>query len=283
MSYSLNSLYREVGISKQAVSQYMHRQRMFDSKVEELVLAADLLREEHPGCGVEKMYYTLQPDFIGRDRFIELMMDLGYRVRQIKNYHRTTFSGSIYYPNLIQGMRITRPNVVWQSDITYIRVGDSFYYVVFIIDVYTKRIVGYAVSDHLRATANLQALRMALVVYGAPEVHHSDRGSQYTCKDYIVLLQSNEVKISMGLTAQDNAYAERINQTIKNEYLAYWKPTSFNALKRDVQRAVEHYNTKRIHNHLSRMTPLDFEAHWQTLSEELRPVETIFNPNQLYP
>ncbi|WP_046759411.1 hypothetical protein, partial [Kordia jejudonensis] len=89
MSYSLNNLYKTIGISKQAVSQYQKRQDIFDIKLLQLITEADELREEHPGCGVEKMYYSLAPNFIGRDRFVETMMELGYRLKRKKNYKRT--------------------------------------------------------------------------------------------------------------------------------------------------------------------------------------------------
>ena len=137
MSYSLNQLYKVVGISKQAVAQYQKRQAVFDAKLLALVTQADQLRAEHPGCGVEKMYYTLAPDFIGRDRFIETMMQLGYGVKRKKNYKRTTIAGKLYYPNLIKGIRVNAPNTIWQSDITYTPIADKHYYAVFIIDVYT--------------------------------------------------------------------------------------------------------------------------------------------------
>ena len=153
----MNNLYKEAGLSKQAIAQYGMRQKIFDNKVELLVLEADELREEHPGCGVEKMYYTLQPNFIGRDRFVELMLELGYRLKRKKNYRRTTIASKIYYPNLIKGMQVNRPSMIWQSDITYIPIGNRHYYAVFIIDVYTKKIVGYKVSDNMRAQANMDA------------------------------------------------------------------------------------------------------------------------------
>lgn len=172
----MNQLYRTIGISKQAVHQYAKRQAVFDKKVMGLVMEADQLREDHPGCGVEKMYDTLRPDFMGRDRFVETFMELGYRLKRRKNFKRTTFSSHVSYPNLIKGMKVNAPSVIWQSDITYIRVGEKFYYAVFIIDVYTKKIVGHQVSDHMRASANVKALQMALKSNGAPRIHHSDRG-----------------------------------------------------------------------------------------------------------
>src|SRR5690606_978549 len=201
MSFSLNSLYKEAGLSKQAIAQYRARQKAFDAKTAQLVLEADELRREHPGCGVEKMYHTLRPDFMGRDRFIELMMELGYRLKRKKNYRRTTIASKIHYPNLIKGMEIDRPSMVWQSDITYIPIGNRHYYAVFIIDVYTKNIIGHKVSDNMRVQANMDALNIALKENRAPEVNHSDRGSQYTYKGYTGLLKRHGRRISMALSA----------------------------------------------------------------------------------
>lgn len=226
----MNQLYNTLGISKQAVYQYAKRQLVFDNKVSTLLIEAETLRKEHPGCGVEKMYITLKPDFIGRDRFIDLFMGLGFRLKKKRNYKRTTYASSIYYPNLIKGMKVFAPSMVWQSDITYIYVEEKFYYAVFIIDIYSKKIVGYQVSDHMRATANVKALEMALKRNKAPMIHHSDRGGQYIYKEYIKVLNDSESQISMALSAQDNAYAERINRTIKEEYLDYWKPKNFEQL-----------------------------------------------------
>ena len=273
----MNKLYKTIGVSKQAVYQYAKRQHIFDTNVSNLVTEAEELRYEHPGCGVEKMYDTLKPDFIGRDRFVDTMMDLGFRVKRRRNYKRTTISSKIYYPNLIKGMEVNRPSQIWQSDITYIPVGGKHYYAVFIIDVYTKKIVGYQVSDHMRATANVQALQMALSKHPPPEVHHSDRGSQYIYKDYISLLKKQASQISMALSAQDNAYAERINRTIKEEYIDHWKPKTFSELKRFVKKAVIQYNVRRPHNNLEKRSPIEFEKQWSTMKDNNKPKLTIFN------
>lgn len=273
----MSLFYKTIGLSKQAVHQYSNRQAVFDKKVNQLIIEADELRAEHPGCGVEKMYYTLRPDFIGRDRFIDLFMDIGYRVKRNRNYRRTTYASKFYYPNLIKGMIVRSPSVIWQSDITYIDVNGRFYYAVFIIDVYTKKIVGYQVSNHMRATANIKALNMALREHPPPRIHHSDRGSQYVYSKYLELLKANNCSISMGLTAQDNAYAERINLTIKDEYLKHWKPQSFVQLKSQVKKAVNNYNLKRIHNEINRKTPNEFEYQCFNSSIENSPKLIIFN------
>jgi len=280
MIFSLNSLYAVAGISKQAVCNYEKRRSKYDQNVIRLISEAEYLREEHPGCGVEKMYYTLKPDFIGRDRFIDLFMSLGFRLNNPKNYYRTTRGGKVYYPNLIQGMLIHSPSQVWQSDITYYRIEDRFYYVVFIIDVYTKKIVGYNVADNMRAEANMFALNTALVDHRHPTIHHSDRGSQYIYKPYVDLLTGLNTYISMGLTGMDNAYAERINQTIKHEYLKHWQPRSFSELRSMTCKAVNNYNNKRIHNNLGRMTPVNFEEKVLNLSKHDRPMAIIYTDGQ---
>lgn len=260
MNSSLSQLYKAIDISKQAVYQYQGRQKVFDQKISNLLIEVEELRSEHPGCGVEKMYDSLKPEFIGRDRFIETFMSLGFRVKKIKNYQRTTIPTSHKYPNLIEGLVVNKENMVWQSDITYFDINGKFYYLVFIIDVYSRKIVGYAISNHLRAEANIRALKMALRDRPAPTIHHSDRGSQYIAKNYVKILNDNGTNISMGLKAQDNAYAERINGIIKNEYLKYKQIKSLNQLKLNVKKSVDHYNKRRIHRSLPNKTsPNKFE------------------------
>lgn len=264
MKPSLNSLYRLLGISKQTIHQQRTRQLRFESKLAELVIQVDALRLEHPGCGVEKMYYSLRPDFLGRDRFVDILMDLGYRIKRPKNYTKTTLSVSSKYENLIRGLLVRHINQVVQTDISYFLIKETYYYLVFIIDVYSKRIVGYQASNHMRASANRTALGQMIDLRGEQAlkamIHHSDRGSQYNEKRYIGMLEQLGCHISMGQKAQDNAYAERINGIIKNEYLYLWKIVSLRQLKKQLHKAVQHYNHKRPHMHLPhRMTPVEFE------------------------
>ena len=272
----MNQLYQALGISKQAVHKQAHAQKRHQAHLAGLVARADELRKVHPGCGVEKMYHVLKPEFMGRDRFIDTFMALGYRLKRPRNYRRTTIAGSLYHPNLIAGMQIQAPGTVWQSDITYIPLHNRHYYAVFIIDVYTRKIVGYALSDHMRASANLRALKMALNTHKAPLIHHSDRGSQYISKEYTNLLKSHGTRISMGLIAQDNAYAERINRTIKEEYLDRWQLDSFEKLKQAVNKAVRHYNTQRPHLSLGRQCPGQFYLKCKDTPDEKQPCFTIF-------
>lgn len=269
-----------LGITKQAVYQHKQRAELFDIRLNDLIIHVDELRKEHPGCGVEKMYKTLKPDFLGRDKFIEIFMNIGYRVKRLKNYVRTTIPTHLKYPNLIEGMLVNKPNQVWQSDITYFYLNGRFYYIVFILDVYTRKIAGYKISDNMRAEANIAALKQAVrsqknSLEGL--IHHSDRGGQYVDKTYLKLLEDNRIVVSMGLKAQDNAYAERINGIIKNEYLKRWKIKSFLDLKRKLNKAVRHYNGKRFHSSLPNdLAPANFEKSLLDLYSQKRPKVIIY-------
>lgn len=279
MNYSLNALYWVAGVSKQAVWAHFKGEARQLALLRKLMKRVDERRAQHPGCGLEKLYWHLQPAGIGRDRFCSVMMELGYGLRRTPNKMRTTVPAHKVFENLIEGRVITGPNQVWQSDITYINVAGRFYYLTFIIDVYSRRIVGYAISKSLRAEANLRALKQALSSCQPHErqglVHHSDRGSQYTDGRYLALLRSHNMLISMGKIAQDNAFAERINGTIKNEYLLAKQPQCFRQLKRLAKQAVNDYNTIRSHNALGRKTPEAYEQEWAKLKPQQRTVETI--------
>lgn len=247
----------------------------------DLVRQVDTIREDHPGCGVEKLYRTLKPEYMGRDKFCNIFMDLGYGIRRVKNYRRTTIPVHLDYPNLIEGMRVNAPYQVVQSDITYFDLGTELYYIVFIIDVYTKEILGYSLGDNMRKEANIKSMKMALKDVNPEQrkrmIHHSDRGSQYGSREYKKLLKDNGILISMGVKAQDNAYAERINGTIKDEYLKRWDIVDFKDLKRRLKNAVNHYNSTRIHNNLiNDYSPLEFKEKLVNLNPQERPTEIIY-------
>lgn len=279
MSSSLNQLYQMVGLSKQAVAQYGQRQAIFWQEVASLEVLIQQIRKVHGGCGLEKLYYRLRPRSMGRDRFIAIFRGLGYGLKKRPYQPKTTIKGRFAYPNLIAGMAVLGPNQVWQTDLTYQWVGQRYYYLIFIIDIYTKRVLGYGAFDHMRVEANVEVLQMALAAWPkealAGLIHHSDRGSQYIAKAYTQRLKKAQIHISMGLTGRENAYAERINGIIKNEYLAYKQLASFKALKRELRIAVKDYNAARPHQNLARMTPLAFENAYRQQKLKQIPISLI--------
>jgi transposase InsO family protein len=275
----MNAVYKISGVTKQAFHKQAGRQIFYSEQLVDLQTQVDEIRSLHPGCGLEKLYDTLKPSWLGRDKFVSTFMRLGYRVSKKVNFTRTTTPACMRYPNLIEGLLVWDKNRVWQTDITYFEVAGSFCYIVFIIDIYTKVIRGYQASDHMRAEANLRALQMALRdgknVVGL--IHHSDRGSQYVDTQYRTYLNQCGIHISMGVIAQDNAYAERVNGIIKNEYLRYRTISTLADLRKEVKKAVDHYNEKRIHRHLpGKQSPREFELQLVHLNTRNRPKVIVY-------
>ena len=272
------------GISKQAHAQALRRAKVL-SKKEALYLGFMYeIRDLHPGMGLRKMYEQFQPEGIGRDAFIALGLREGLRLRTISNPTRTTWSiKSNRYPNLLAGRRFTAVNQIWASDIFYFQIGARHYYVVLIMDVYSRRIIGYSAADNLRAENNIEALRMALNLRGIDDyknklIHHSDKGSQYISDDYTNLLEEFGIRISMCTDVLENAHMERVNGTIKNDYLARWNIKHPYTLAGYLKKAVDSYN-HRAHDSLGKKTPIEFETYVKELSEEEKPVLEIFTIN----
>ena len=282
------------GISKQAHAQALKRAKVLRKKEALYIGFMYDIRDLHPGMGLRKMYEQFQPEGIGRDAFIALGLREGLRLRTISNPTRTTWSiKSNRYPNLLVGKKFTDVNQIWASDIFYFQIRSKHYYVVLIMDVYSRRIIGYSAADNLRAHNNIEALRMALNLRGIDDyqnklIHHSDRGSQYISDNYTNLLDAFGIQISMCTDVLENAHMERANGTIKNDYLARWNIKHPLTLAGYLKKAVHNYN-HRAHDSIGKKTPIEFETYVKELSEEEKTVLRIFtinnhiseNPNQL--
>lgn len=272
----MKDVYEVAGITKQALHQHRIRELQRGTKAYEFFEQADKIREEHPKAGCRKMALDLSCKGWGRDKTEQLLLHNGYRVYYPPNYTRTTYAQHhLYYPNLIEGLELTDINKVVQTDITYYRVKERFYYLVFLIDVYSRRIVGYAVNKTMQAEGNIKALRMLFRTRAGSclkqMIHHSDRGGQYIDCQYRQLLIDKGIEISMCVEAWQNAYSERINRTIKEEYLDEWEIKDYQTLSRCVAKAVKHYNNKRRHQNLRWKSPLQFENEVENLSKDQRP------------
>jgi putative transposase len=167
---------------------------------------------------------------------------------------RTTNSNHEHprYENQVKELEVTRPNQVWVADITYIALGSGFVYLAVIMDVFTRSIRGWALSRSIDGDLTLTALKRALAV-GPPEIHHSDQGVQYAAADYVALLKSQEVAISMAAVGcpEENDYAERLMRTIKEEHVSLTEYSDFADAKAQIDRFLnEVYQHKRIHSSL---------------------------------
>lgn len=266
----MNQLFRYISYSKQAFHQKMDRM-LLQQELELLLLPIITeMRAEHPGVAARQLYFILRPEGIGRDKFEQICFRNGFKLERLKSWQRTTdSSGVIRFPNLVAGIEFTAINQVWVSDITYYQMGQRFYYLTFIMDNYSRMIVGYSVSKQLLTEqTTLPALQMALE-YRKPKpglIFHSDGGGQYYCKSFLKLTKAYKIKNSMCEVAYENPYAERVNGTIKNQYLKGYNPQIFNELMRMTEKAIYNYNNVRPHKSLKKQTPVGFE---KQLSDEI--------------
>jgi len=179
---------------------------------------------------------------------------------------RTTNSEHPYprYKNLVKDMKITGPDQVWVSDVTYVRLGSGFVYLAIVMDVYTRVIRGWHMSKALDQSLTLDALNMALGDHVA-EIHHSDQGVQYAAHAYIDRLRTFHVQISMAAVgeAEENGYAERFMRTIKEEEVDLSDYLDYADAQNQIGHFIEDvYNQKRIHSSLGYLTPAEFEDTW---------------------
>lgn len=258
-------LYDLLGISKQAHWKYMLSYMVFQQNKDLISRSMLHLRQLHAKMGAKKMYTVLAPDCMGRDTFIDLYSELDLQLKRERSYTRTTFStpGS-KYTNLTVNRSFTDINELWSSDITYFPIGIKVYlYITFIIDVYSRMILGYCVSPDLSASACIKALEMALDARKKPGyinlIHHSDKGTQYTSNAYTGLLERFGIKISMCDSVYENTHIERVNGIIKNEYLAHMGIKNLTDCQRTLNKAVKLYNTVRPHWSLGGVTPEAYE------------------------
>jgi transposase InsO family protein len=166
------------------------------------------------------------------------------------------------FENLLPGWELTGVNQVWASDITYYQIGDCFYFLTFIIDLYSRVIVGYSVAvDLSTSSTTIPALTMSLknrkIQSGL--IFHSDGGGQYYCKTWLQLTSINKIRNSMCESPYENAHAERINGIIKNDYLSGYGPTNYLELVTMTKKAVTKYNTEKPHGSLGYLSPYNFE------------------------
>jgi putative transposase len=293
----MKQLYLLASISKQAHHQGVQRLHTQSQKEQVYVRLIEEVRSIHPGMGLRTMYDMAAPDGIGRDAFIALGLREGYRLKAVEQHTRTTQSiKTNRYTNLLSGRRFTTVNQLWSSDITYVYCLNRFYYLSLIMDVYSRRIIGYHLADNLRADNNFSALKMALHLRGITDyehtlIHHSDKGSQYASDLYTDTLGDYGISISMCSEVYENTHIERVNDTIKNQYLLRMEISSERQLQQRVAKVMETYNTQRPHQSLpGRMTPVAYEQYLTTVAMPDRIKMQIYtvqkdhqheDPNQL--
>jgi putative transposase len=256
------------GVTRQAY--YQSKNRLLIELIGQEILMAEIntIRKDHKRLGGRKLFFMLEGFMenhqikMGRDAFFDLLRDHNLLIKQRKRYHVTTNSNHWMkkYPNLIKDLEPLGSNHIWVSDITYWKTKAGHFYISFITDAYSRKIVGYHVADTMEAVESVAALKMAIMRLN-PEVtgliHHSDRGSQYCSSTYVGTLSKRGIKISMTENGDplENAIAERINGIIKGEYLFDYEIKTLFKAKEVLKSVVKLYNEERPHSSISNATP----------------------------
>lgn len=248
---------------------YKSRSKQDSDQVSDSIILEMVQQERHqqPRLGGKKLYWLLQKDIhqnyphFGRDKFLELLRKHDLLIGRKRQYRKTTNSYHHFYKhkNLIKEKSPNAPCQVWASDITYLRTERGFVYLSLLTDMYSRKIVGWEVSNSLSIEGSVQALKRALKCNPLREqlIHHSDRGIQYCSHDYVKILKKNKVAISMTEEnhCYENALAERVNGILKDEYLLDRTFKDLNHARKACKEAVMLYNTRRPHWALKFKTP----------------------------
>jgi putative transposase len=253
-------------------SSYYYRAGQPDDQ--EVKVAIQTVAGEWPTYGYRRVTAQLRREgwTVNRKRVGRLMRSMGLQLKAARKTQNTTDSTHSFprYPNLVQDLAIVRPDQVWVSDITYIRLRCEFVYLAVIMDVFTRCIRGWHLGRSLDQVLTLRALDRALAE-GAPEIHHSDQGIQYAATVYVQRLEAVGAQISMAETgaAWQNGYAERLMRTIKEEEVDLSDYEDYTDALGQLRRFLNDvYMHKRIHSALGYLTPVEFEERWQRVHEQ---------------
>lgn len=263
---SLSRSCRLFGISRQAVYQSRHRSQQRTEELSRIKPLVQTVRMQMPRLGTRKLYYLLKEEFVrngikvGRDALFDYLRAEHLLIKPKKNYTKTTNSKHWLrkYPNLLNDREAVRPEEVFVSDITYIKSRERTHYLSLVTDAYSRKIMGYHLSDDMSAEHMVKALRFAVKNRKTTKelIHHSDRGLQYCSAIYQNELNDHQIIPSMtdGYDCYQNALAERMNGILKNEFLNN-KCNTGKELEVLIKESVEIYNNRRPHLSLNFKTP----------------------------
>lgn len=281
LGVKMNEVYHIAGISRQyyhkASKKHCYEAPMWQ-RLKEMV---EEYRVDRPQSSARKIHRDLKITEVGINRFEKFVSAIGLSVKRRRSHIKTTRPGSRQYPNLVNGLEIDGINQLWVSDITYFITPEKTLYIVFIFDVYSRKIIGRSASDNMMALNNEKALQMAYRLRGQSHfenlIHHSDKGSQYGANVYTKMLLDANIKISMANNCLENPYAERINGIIKNDYLIAHDIRNLSDLKKALPKCVELYNTYPHGKLKGNQNPCAFEESLKLLGGQKGEIMKLYN------
>lgn len=214
---------------------------------------------DHPTYGVLQMQdYLLDEGYcINEKRARRLLRKMGIMAIYPKRNLSKLLHAKYVHPYLLRGLPIDRKNQVWAIDITYIPMAKGVMYLTAVIDIYSRYVVGWGLSNTLDADSSIKVLKAAISNHGKPEIVNSDQGSQFTCEQWVALLNDSNIRISMDGKgrALDNIYIERLWRTVKRDYV-YLNPADDGwELYRGLNSFFNEYNHKKHHQGIGRQIP----------------------------
>lgn len=215
---------------------------------------------QHPTYGVLQMQdYLFSLSFIvNHKRVRRLLRKMGIMAIYPKRNLSQLGKAEYIRPYLLRGMKIERPNQVWAIDITYIPMAKGFMYLIAIVDIFSRFVVGWKISNNLEAENCLQVQKEAVEKYGKPEIVNSDQGSQFTSLLWTNYLDNEGIKISMDGKGRaiDNIFIERLWRTVKQDYIYLSPIEDGRELYRGLKKFFEHYNHFKAHQGIGRIPPV---------------------------
>jgi len=243
-------------------STYYYKPKPENAENLEVMRYIDMYSLEHPTTGVKKMTSALKAAgyVVNEKRVRRLSRLLGYFPIMPRKKNVTKNDLNYVHPYLLKDLEVSQPNQVWSTDISYIPMPHGFMYLYAIIDVYSRFVLGWRLSNTLDDSNCHELMKECVERYGAPQIVNTDQGSQYTTKKWADLLRSYGIRISMDGKGRckDNIWIERFWRTIKQEYI-YINPTDdVSALRAGIGDFVEHYNVSRPHQTLGYNKPIEW-------------------------
>lgn len=261
---SMEVFYKLAGLSRQGFNKTLKTEIAKNELLDSLIEEAKEVRKNQGQMGCRKLYFCIRPQGIGRDTFERYLLENGLRIKKKRYFVKTTKACKrVEHPNLLKDSCLDGPYQAISTDITYQDTDRGFAYISTVIDIYTKEVLSIHAAKNMSANESVVALNKAMAripkEFHRGIIHHTDRGTQYTSNEYQSVMRQYGLIPSHAKHGWQNPYSERINRTLKEEYLKCWEVKTFKQLEESLQLIKFLYNEHRPHwNVPGKLTPVHY-------------------------